>query len=71
MGAFKNRRYRLTAGKKQLGFGKLYHIEEKLAASLEQFQEKCERFSREAHGAFPWELRQNKELERFAVSTKR
>lgn len=31
---------------------------------LEQFQEKCERF-------FRLELRQNKELERFAVSMKR
>ena len=40
--------------------------------TLEQFREKCEAvFPGKAHSAFPWELRQNKELERFAVSVKR
>ncbi|QND63139.1 hypothetical protein HB777_03855 [Mesorhizobium loti] len=44
----------------------------KAAVALEQFQGKCETvFLGKAHSAFPWELLQNKELERFAVSVKR
>jgi len=42
------------------------------ASGLEQFQEKCETvFPGKAHSAFPWELRQDKEIERFGVSMKR
>jgi hypothetical protein len=42
------------------------------ARQSEQFQEKCEAvFPGKARSAFPWELRQNKELERFGVSVKR
>ena len=40
-------------------------------SGLEQFQEKCDRFfPGKARSAFPWELRKNKEIERFAVSVK-
>jgi hypothetical protein len=43
-----------------------------ISSPLEQFQEKCETvFPGKAHSAFPWELRQNKEIERLAVSVKR